>query len=61
MWIVTIIVCIIAGFIVQPMDRIIEKKVSSKWLVYLLQVFALFIILIALFGIAILFGINNWE
>jgi hypothetical protein len=60
-WIVIIIVCLIAEFLVQPVDRLIEKKVTSKGLAYILQILALFIILVALYGIAILFGINIPE
>jgi hypothetical protein len=61
MWLVIIIVCIIFGFIIQPVDRIIKKNVSSKWLAIILQLVASFIILMALYGIAILFGFNIWK
>jgi hypothetical protein len=61
MWLVILIVCIIFGFIIQPVDRIIKKNVSSKWLAIILQLVASFIILMALYGIAILFGFNIWK
>jgi hypothetical protein len=60
-WIIIIIACLIVGFIVKPVDRLIEKKVSSKWLAYLLQILAYFIIFLALYGIAILLGFNIWK
>jgi hypothetical protein len=60
-WIIVIIVCLIVGFLVRPVDRLIEKKVSSKWLAYLLQIIAYFIIFLVLYGIFILFGFNIWK
>jgi uncharacterized membrane protein len=52
---------LIVGFLVRPVDRLIEKKVSSKWLAYLLQIIAYFIIFLVLYGIVILFGFNIWK
>jgi predicted PurR-regulated permease PerM len=60
-WIIIIIVCLIVGFLVRPVDRLIEKKVSSKWLAYLLQIIAYFLIFLVLYGIVILIGFNIWK
>lgn len=59
MWLVIIIiVCIISGFAVQPVDRIIRKKVSSKWLALTLRFVASFIIILGLYWIADLLGFS---
>ena len=60
-WLVIIIVCVIFGFISKPVDRIIKKNVSSKWLTVILQLVVYFIIFIILYGIAALFGFDIWE
>jgi predicted Na+-dependent transporter len=61
MWLVIIIVCIVFGFVCQPVDRMIKKNVSSKWLAIILQFVANLVILMALYGIAALFGFNIWK
>ncbi len=61
MWIVIIIVCIIFGFVSQPVDRLIKKNVSSKWLSVVLRLIVYWIILMGLYGIAALLGFNIWE
>ncbi len=61
MWLVIIVVCIIFGFACQPVDRIIKKKVSSKWLAITLQLVIYWIILMALYGLAALLGFNIWK
>ena len=61
MWIVILIVCVIFGFICQPVDRIIKNRVSTKWLSITLQFVANFIILMVLYGIAALIGFSIWE
>lgn len=58
MWLVIIIVCIIFGFISQPVDRFVKKRVSSKWLSVIVRLFAYWIILMALYGIAALLDSN---
>lgn len=60
-WLVIIIVCIIFGFISQPVSKIIKKNISSKWLATCIQFVAYCIILFALYGIAALIGFNIFE
>lgn len=55
-WIVIIIVCAIFGFVSQPVDRFIKKRVSSKWQAIILQIVVYWIIFMALYGIAALLG-----
>ena len=61
MWIVIIIVCVIFGFICQPVGRIVKNRVHSKWLAIILQFVINWIILMILYGIAALIGFNIWE
>lgn len=61
MWIVILVVCIVFGFISQPVDTAIKKKVSSKWLAIILDLAAYWIILMALYGVAALLGFNIWK
>ena len=61
MWLAILIVCIIFGFINQPVDRIVKKRVSSKWLSVILRLFVYCIILMVLYGIAALLGFNIWK
>lgn len=61
MWIVIIIVCAIFGFLIQPIDRYIKKRVSSLWLRYVLELIVYFALLMALYGLAALFGFNIWK
>ena len=61
MWLAILIVCIIFGFISQPVDRFVKKRVSSKWLSVILRFFLYWIILMALYGIAALLGFNIWN
>lgn len=61
MWLIIVIVCLIAGFVSEPLDRVIRKKVSSKWLSIVLQLVVNFIILMALYGIAALLGFDIWK
>ncbi len=61
MWIVILIICVIFGFIAQPVGRVIKKNVTSKWLAVILEFVVYWIILMALYGIAALFGFNIWE
>ena len=56
-----LIVCIIFGFISQPVDSIVKKRVSSKWLSVILRLFVYWIILMVLYGIAALLGFNIWK
>ena len=58
MWGIIIIVCIIFGIISQPIDRIIKNRVSSKGLSISLELVIYFIIFMAIYGIALLFGFN---
>ena len=61
MWIVIIIVCVIFGFISQPVGRIVKNRVPSKWLAIILQFVINWIILMILYGIAALIGFSIWE
>ena len=61
MWLAILIVCIIFGFISQPVDSIDIKRVPSKYLSIILRLFVYRIILIALYGIAALLGFNIWK
>lgn len=61
MWLVIIIVCVIFGFISQPIDRIVKNKVPSKWLAISVQFVIYWIIFMVLYGIAALIGFNIWE
>lgn len=61
MWIVILVVCTIFAFISLPVDKIIKKKVHSKWLAVILQLFIYWIIFMALYGIAALLGFNIYE
>ncbi len=56
MWWVIIIVCVIFVFVSQPVDRIIKKKVTSKWLATILQLVIYWIIFMVLYVIADLLG-----
>jgi len=54
---VIFIVCAILAFVFQPfVDRIIRKKVPSKWLATTLELIICWIIFISLYGIAALLG-----
>ncbi len=59
MWLVIIIVCIIFGFACQPVDRLIKKKVSTRWLAVIVQLIAYWVILMALYGLAALLGFES--
>ncbi len=65
MWIVILIVCAISGFIFgfisEPVGRVIKKKVSSKWLTIILELVVYWLILMALYGVAVLLGFNIWK
>lgn len=61
MWIVILVVCVIFGFISQPVGKTIKKKVSSKWLAIILELVVYWVILMALYGIASLLGFNIWK
>lgn len=56
MWLKILIVCVIFGFLSNPVDRFISKKVSSKWLSLILRIFVYWTIFTALYGIAALLG-----
>lgn len=56
MWLKILIVCVIFGFLSNPVDRFISKKVSSKWLSVILRIFVYWAIFTALYGIAALLG-----
>lgn len=56
---VIFIVCAIFAFIFKPfVDRIIRKKVSTKWQAIALTLFIYWIIFLALYGIAALLGFS---
>ena len=57
MWLKILIVCVIFGFLSNPVDRFISKKVSSKWLSLILRIFVYWAIFTALYGIAALLGL----
>ncbi len=59
MWLVIIIVCIIFGFACQPVDRLIKKKVSTRWLAVIVQLIAYWVILMAQYGLAALLGFES--
>ena len=61
MWLAILIVCIVFGFISQPVDKIVKKRVPSKWLSVIVRLFVYWIILMGLYGIATLLGFNIWE
>lgn len=61
MWIEILIVCIIFGFICQPVDRLVTQRVHSKWISITLQFVINLIILMVLYGIAALIGFSIWE
>ena len=61
MWIVILVVCIIFGFICQPVDRLVKNRVHSKWASITLQFAINLVILMALYGIAALIGFSIWE
>lgn len=56
MWIVIIIVCTIFALLSQPVDRMIKKRVSSKWLAFILRIISYWLILCTLYAIAALLG-----
>ena len=58
MWIVIIIVCIISGFISQPVNRIVKNRVPYKWLSIILEFVIYWIIFMVIYGIAALIGFN---
>ena len=58
MWLAILIDCIIIGFICQPVDRFVKKRVSSKWLSVILRIFVYWIILMVLSIIVALLGFN---
>lgn len=55
-WIVIIAVCVVFGLVSQPVDRMIKKNVSAKWLSVILRFVAYLVIFMALYGIAALLG-----
>lgn len=61
MLVVILVVCLIFGFVSQPVDRFIKKKVPSKWVAIILQVIAYWIIFVVLYGIAALLGFGVWK
>ena len=58
MWLAILIDCIIIGFICQPVDRLVKKRVSSKWLSVILRILVYWIILMVLNIIVALLGFN---
>ena len=61
MWVVIIIVCLIAGVVMEPLSKKIRKMVSSKWLSVILQLIVSFFVLMTLYGIASLLGFNIYK
>lgn len=58
---VILVVCLIFGFVSQPVDRVIKKKVSSKWLAIIVRLVAYWVIFVALYGIAALLEFSIWD
>lgn len=50
MWIVTLIIVLIFGFIMQPIQKWVYAKISRKWLAYIVT---------ALIGAVILLGMHR--
>ncbi len=60
-YLIILVVCLVFGVVSQPVDRIIKRKVTSRWLVIILRFVAYWIILVALYEIAALLGFSLWD
>lgn len=60
-WVVIIIICVIFVFVSQPVDRVINKKVSSKLLATILLLVVDVLIFMALYGFAVLLGYDIYK
>ncbi len=61
MWVVIILVCAVFGLVSQPVNKYIKKKVSSKWLAFVITFFVYWVILMGLYGIAALLGYDIFK
>lgn len=60
-WIIIIVVCAIYCIIMNPIAKVIKRKVSNKSFVMLLNFVIGFIILMILYGIAHILGYSIFE
>lgn len=58
MWIVTLIIVLIFGFIMQPIQKWVYAKISRKWLAYIVTALIGAVILLGMYRIADLFEQN---
>ena len=58
MWLVTLIIVLIFGFIMQPIQKWVYAKISRKWLAYILTPLIGAVILLGMHRIADLFEQN---
>lgn len=56
-----LIVCIIFSRIATPINNRIEKRIENKVLSYIFQIISDMLILLCLYGIAILLGFNIYK
>lgn len=55
-WITIIIVCVIYGFIMTPIEKAIKKRLTNKWSIISINFIISLAILLALYAIADLLG-----
>ena len=60
-YLIILVVCLVFGIVSQPVDRLIKRKVPSKWMALGLRFVAYWIILVALYEIAALLGFSLWD
>ena len=58
MWLVTLIIVLIFGFIMQPIQKWVYAKISRKWLAYIVTTLIGAVILLGMHRIADLFEQN---
>ena len=56
MWIVTLIIVLIFGFIMQPIQKWVYAKISRKWLAYIVTTLIGAVILLGMHWIAEMMG-----
>ena len=60
-WVVIIIVSIVFTIIMEPITKALKRKISRKWLAFLLDFVIGWCIIMILYGIAALFGYSIYD
>lgn len=60
-WVIIIIVAIVFTTIMEPITKALKRKISRKWLAFLLDFVIGWCIIMILYGIAALFGYSIYD